>query len=82
MANGDVVPCCRAVMRPMGNLHRASFAEIWRGSRYREFRRHADESKAEGPFYAGIGCGTSCDNLMHNREWQRLITAGTGPSHG
>ncbi len=76
MANGEVVPCCRAVMRPMGNLHTASFAQIWRSAPYAEFRRHADESKAHGPYFKDIGCVTSCDNLMHNIEWHRLVEGG------
>ena len=73
MANGEVVPCCRAVMRPMGSLHAAPFAQIWRSAPYAEFRRHADESKAHGPYFKDIGCVTSCDNLMHNIEWHRLV---------
>ncbi len=82
MANGDVVPCCRAVMRPMGNLREASFAEIWRSQTYAEFRRHADESKANGPYFKDIGCVTSCDNLMHNIEWHRLVGAPEPPAAG
>ncbi|MCP4549398.1 MAG: radical SAM protein [bacterium] len=78
MADGAVVPCCRAVNLPMGNLHDAPFGEIWRASPYTEFRRHADDSRLTHPYFRGIGCIKSCDNLMHNREWQRILDERSG----
>lgn len=81
MANGDVVPCCRAVMRAMGNLHQQTLAEIWTAEPYLEFRRHADQSRAHSPYFKDIGCITSCDNLMHNQDWQRRLEARAAPVH-
>ncbi|MCU0459519.1 MAG: SPASM domain-containing protein [Bacteroidales bacterium] len=39
--DGDVVPCCydKNGRHVMGNLEEQSFREIWRGERYRSFRR-------------------------------------------
>ena len=47
--NGDVVPCCRDPKgeQVMGNLLTESFADIWNGNRYMDFRRqlHRDQGK-------------------------------------
>jgi MoaA/NifB/PqqE/SkfB family radical SAM enzyme len=72
MADGQVVPCCRGVKKPMGDLNRNSFQEIWAAGAYREFRAHADDDK-NGPYFAEIRCDLTCDNLMHNREWAGLL---------
>jgi len=39
--NGDVIPCCYLENEDfvMGNITSSSFAEIWNGAKYREFRR-------------------------------------------
>jgi radical SAM protein with 4Fe4S-binding SPASM domain len=37
-AEGDVLPCCFS-NEVMGNLRTQSFSEIWRGAKYRDFRR-------------------------------------------
>jgi MoaA/NifB/PqqE/SkfB family radical SAM enzyme len=77
MANGEVVPCCRAVMRPMGSLYQSRFAQIWTSAAWAELRRHADEPKSS-PYYQGIGCLKTCDNLMHNLQWQREVSGDDG----
>jgi radical SAM protein with 4Fe4S-binding SPASM domain len=38
-AEGDVYPCPFWAEEPMGNIHRASFDEIWHSERYRALRR-------------------------------------------
>ena len=72
MADGQVVPCCRAVRKPMGDLNTRSFREIWASPSYEKFRAHADVDKAD-PYFAEIRCDLTCDNLMHNREWSALL---------
>jgi len=39
LANGDVMPCEVQDKIPLGNLRSETLAEIWRGERYRDFRR-------------------------------------------
>jgi MoaA/NifB/PqqE/SkfB family radical SAM enzyme len=75
LADGSVVPCCRAVATPMGHLERSSLAEIWSSPRYQEFRAHADVAKRD-PYFAAIRCDLSCDNLMHNRAWAAALGPG------
>ena len=38
--DGDIVPCCfdKDAKYKMGNIHEQSFADIWNGARYQEFR--------------------------------------------
>jgi radical SAM protein with 4Fe4S-binding SPASM domain len=43
-AEGNVLPCCFSD-EVMGNLRERSFAEIWRGERYREFRRRLNSGR-------------------------------------
>jgi len=73
LPDGDVAPCCRGADKPMGNLFEQSFAEIWNGPRYREFRRMALKHKKSHPYFKPIGCYRTCDNLMHNEEVQRRM---------
>ena len=68
MANGDVVPCCRAVRMPMGNLNQASLPEIWHSDLYGEFRHNALALPKDAPFFSCIGCEMTCDNFMHNMD--------------
>jgi MoaA/NifB/PqqE/SkfB family radical SAM enzyme len=67
LANGDVVPCCRAVMLPQGNLNRNSFAEIWFSAVYDRFRKNAATLPKSDPIFQPVDCYRMCDNLMHNR---------------
>ncbi|HPQ68915.1 MAG TPA: carbamoyltransferase N-terminal domain-containing protein [bacterium] len=66
LPDGDIAPCCRGVDKPMGNLHRASFKEIWHSDKYREFRRLALNESKRHPYFRPIACHRTCDNLMHN----------------
>ncbi|NLH47017.1 MAG: radical SAM protein [Myxococcales bacterium] len=75
LPTGEVAPCCRGVNLPLGRLGERSFAEIWHGEPYREFRRMAAHESKRHPYFAAIGCHRTCDNLMHNREFHRRLTA-------
>lgn len=68
MADGKVVPCCRSVDLPMGNIKESSFKEIWYSRRYEVFRNKAKNLSKNDPYFRQIGCGRSCDNHMHNVE--------------
>lgn len=75
LPDGTVSPCCRGVNKPMGNLFRNSFKEIWQSANYREFRQKARYRKKSHPYFHPIGCDTTCDNLMHNLDMHRRILA-------
>lgn len=71
MADGAVVPCCRAVMKVMGNLHQDNFGSIWNCRAYNEFRHLAQTRPKSDPYLAEIGCALTCDNHAHNLDIQR-----------
>lgn len=73
LPTGEVVPCCRGVAKPMGDLKTQSFAEIWQSETYREFRRMALHESKRHPYFADIGCHRTCDNLMHNEQAQARL---------
>ena len=73
LPDGDVSPCCRGVDLPMGNINEQSFAEIWHGKKYREFRQMALTQKKSHKYFAPVACHRTCDNLMHNLELKRRI---------
>jgi radical SAM protein with 4Fe4S-binding SPASM domain len=61
-ANGNVLPCCIAPFATsdydstlLGNAFKESLAEIWRGPRYRHFRK---KHQTEDPPNSCRGCGT------------------------
>ena len=75
MPDGKVSPCCRGVNKPMGNLFKNSFEEIWNSPTYSEFRHNAKYLKKSHPYFHPIGCYATCDNLMHNIDMQRRVLA-------
>jgi len=64
--NGDVIPCCKAVTMPMGNIYKDSFSKVWRSSVYSEFRQKSKELPKKDPYFHNINCYKSCDNLGMN----------------
>ncbi len=66
-ANGAVYACCKNV--PIGNLNEASFAEIWRGASYSDFRAH---TRARD-FTRWPNACAACGNLSLNVRAARLI---------
>jgi len=72
LANGDVVPCCRAVMYSMGNINKKSFKEIWFSEEYNKFRERALYESKLSPYFKRIGCCMTCDNQIHNREIETM----------
>ena len=72
LANGDVVPCCRAVMYSMGNINKQSFKKIWFSDEYDKFRERALYESKLSPYFKRIGCCMTCDNQIHNREIETM----------
>ncbi len=73
LTNGDVIPCCKAHLFPLGNLYENSFKDIWFSNRYNEFRRKAKKLKKSDPYFKEIKCYNGCDNLGMNLEIHRKI---------
>jgi len=73
LTNGNVIPCCKAHLFPLGNLYENSFKDIWFSNRYNEFRRKAKKLKKSDPYFKKIGCYKGCDNLGMNLEMHRKI---------
>lgn len=78
LADGEVAPCCRGVKKPMGNINRQGFKDIWFGRKYDEFRAKAKFLPKTDPYFSEIGCTKMCDNLMHNEEAHTRINAACG----
>ena len=87
MADGRVLPCLKAHRVPSGNVHDASFADIWHGARQATFRRTARALRKDDPFFAQIGntpeascgCELGCDNLEENRRTGQRLRSLTRP---
>jgi MoaA/NifB/PqqE/SkfB family radical SAM enzyme len=73
LPTGEAAPCCRGVNKPLGDLRRRPFAEIWRDAPYQEFRRIALRESKRHRYFREIGCWKACDNLMHNRDFHARL---------
>jgi len=62
LTSGDVIPCCKAALHPLGNIARNSFDEIWNSAQYRQFRHKAKTASKNDPYFEKINCIKSCDN--------------------
>jgi len=71
--NGDVIPCCKAHLFPLGNLYKNSFKSIWFSEKYNEFRKKAKNTKKSDPYFKKIWCYKGCDNLGMNLNFHRKI---------
>ena len=75
LANGKVIPCCKAGDHPLGDLNEKSFYKIWNDAIYGEFRRMALTQKKCHPYFARILCYRACDNLGQNRITAQRLEA-------
>jgi MoaA/NifB/PqqE/SkfB family radical SAM enzyme len=73
LADGLVVPCCRAVKRPMGDINKRSFADIWFSDKYNRFRMQAKYLDKSSDCFKDIGCLKECDNLIHNQHIKKEL---------
>jgi MoaA/NifB/PqqE/SkfB family radical SAM enzyme len=68
LANGDVVPCCKADKFPLGSIHARRFRDIWFSPRYEEFRRRALTLPKSDPYFKKIWCAKVCDDWWLNKQ--------------
>jgi len=68
LVNGDVIPCCKGVNKPLGNIYDKTFSEIWFSHIYDEFRKLAKTKKKSYPYFKEIECYKSCDNVGMNLQ--------------
>ena len=73
LTNGNVIPCCKAHLLPLGNLYKDPFERIWFSEKYNEFREKAKNMKKSNPYFKKIECYNGCDNLGINLELHRNI---------
>lgn len=78
LANGDVVPCCKADRIPLGNILSHSLRDIWFSSRYEEFRRNALTLPKTDPYFGKIRCGKVCDDWWLNKQVHRRVLQRAG----
>ncbi|MGF3555271.1 MAG: glycosyltransferase, partial [Thermoplasmatota archaeon] len=80
LADGNLIPCCKAHRFPLGNLYEKRFKELWFSDKYNQFRIKAKTSKKSEPYFKEINCYERCDNLGMNLitkkklEETRMIT--------
>jgi glycosyltransferase involved in cell wall biosynthesis/MoaA/NifB/PqqE/SkfB family radical SAM enzyme len=74
LPDGNVNPCLKAHRYPLGNIHHASFRDIWSSPRQYEFRRQTNQLRKQGELFrligndptAEVGCYRGCDDLGRN----------------
>ncbi|MBU0759262.1 MAG: radical SAM protein [Candidatus Omnitrophica bacterium] len=77
LTSGDVIPCCKAYLHPLGNILKNPFSKIWNSEAYREFRTKAKKTSKKDPYFQKINCVKSCDNWGMNEEiHNRFISFG------
>lgn len=73
MANGDVIPCCKAHLMPLGNINIDSFKDVWNSQKYDCFRHKAKNLKKSDPYFEKIECYKGCDNYGMNLDTHRRV---------
>ena len=73
LANGNVIPCLKAHKKPMGNILKSNFNNIFFSKKYNEFRFMAKKYKKNNQFFKCINCYKSCDDLGRNNEIHKQI---------
>lgn len=73
--SGEVIPCCKGHLHPLGSLHEQSFPQIWFGPTLDELRRMGKHQAKAHPYFERIGCYRSCDNVGNNLETQQRLEA-------
>lgn len=69
--DGCVVPCCYCT-KSLGNLIDRSFAEIWNGPDYQDFRSKCLEMEKNPTMFPGCECFTNCNFFGTNRDFYQL----------
>ena len=66
LANGDVIPCCKASAHPIGNINNDSFFDIWHNDKYSTFRIRSKYMKENNNYFDFC---FPCDNFNHNLDF-------------
>lgn len=83
LANGDVIPCCKADRLPLGSVRAQRFRDIWFSPAYDEFRRKALTLSKSDPYFGRIRCGKFCDDWWLNAIVHRAyLGRGARPGRG
>lgn len=62
LTDGSVIPCCKAVKLPLGNIYNNTFDSIWHSKEYEKFRFNAKNLTKFDNYFSKINCAKSCDN--------------------
>lgn len=73
--SGEVIPCCKGHLHPLGDLHHQSFADIWYGPTTDELRRMGKHQAKAHPYFSRIRCYAACDNVGHNLATANRLAA-------
>jgi len=73
MANGNVVPCCKGYLKPMGNVYQQTFKKIWEGNKQKEFRYNGTHLPLTHSYFAPFKCIKTCDNLWQNEPMHERV---------
>lgn len=68
---GKVYPCCRC-NKPLGDVYKANFKEIWNGQTYRRFRREARALPVRQSQVTGCDC-YDCIHYKANVRMHRML---------
>jgi MoaA/NifB/PqqE/SkfB family radical SAM enzyme len=81
LADGNVNACLKSHRLPVGNIHNASFPEIWNSPEQIHFREKTLQGNQADPFFSMIGndesakcgCSRGCDDIERNKRlWRRM----------
>jgi MoaA/NifB/PqqE/SkfB family radical SAM enzyme len=75
LTNGDVVPCCKGHLNPLGNLKKESFLSIWNSKKYARFRQNAKLLPKTDEYFKNFECLQGCDNYSRNAQIARQAKA-------
>lgn len=73
LSTGEIIPCCKAVLKPLGNIYKNSFLDIWKSEAYQEFRYKARFLPKSEPYFKQINCYKSCDNVGMNLQINEAV---------
>jgi MoaA/NifB/PqqE/SkfB family radical SAM enzyme len=74
LSTGEVIPCCKSVNKPLGNINKDKFSDIWNSGVYREFRYNAKVLLKSNFYFKEVNCYKSCDNVGMNLQIKELLS--------
>jgi len=73
LGGGEVMFCCHCVTHSVGDLHKDSFATIWKSKPYQETRKQAMALPATRISLPECGCFLACSHVSANVEVHRKL---------